>query len=192
MPRVVVAVPFADATQSYAGRTAAQISLAVAAIALHEAAQADDALAACLTAAVLILTAAVLHQRPAALVPDGDTGSFHFIPAEAARLALDPRARLLAVSRSDEFRPIPTMGMRCFTSRVQDVASTTMGAAGLDGLVARVDVVVISIGAEAAATSARPGAVSLESFHISDPGDVDRLVGERLSYLVITEQNFVS
>lgn len=186
--RVVVVGLFAEATQSYAARIAAQTGLAVEAIALHDEAPTDAALAARLSDAELILTFAVLHPRLAALVPEADIVSLRFIPAEATRLALaalDPRVRLVAVSRFEDFLPILTMGVRRFASHVQDVASAVLGAPGLDGVIARADVVVMSTGAEGAAASARPGAALIEYLHIPDPGDVDRLIGARLGHRTI-------
>lgn len=182
-PRIVMVGLFTDATRSYATRVTAQIGLPVEAIALHDEHPADNDLAARLSGAALILTFANLHDRLVALAPDIDIICLRFIPAEATRMALaalDPMARVAAVSRFADFMPILTLGLRRFAAHVQTMTARTLDAPDLADVVARADVIVMSTGAESAADAAPPGATRIEYLHVPDPGDIDRLVAPRL------------
>lgn len=183
-PRVVMVGLFAEATRSYAARVGAQTGLAPESIALLDEAPDEAELARRLAEADLVLTFANLHDRLADVVADPDRiVTLRFIPAEATRTALaalDPMARLVAVSRFEDFLPILTLGVRRFAAHVRSVTPRVLGAADLPALLARADVVVMSTGAEAAAEAARPGATFIEYRHVPDPGDIDRLVAPRL------------
>ncbi|WP_299652084.1 GntR family transcriptional regulator [uncultured Jannaschia sp.] len=183
-PRVVMVGLFAEATRSYAARVGAQTGLAPESIALLDEAPDEAELARRLAEADLVLTFANLHDRLAGVVADPDRiVTLRFIPAEATRTALaalDPMARLVAVSRFEDFLPILTLGVRRFAAHVRSVTPRVQGAADLPALLARADVVVMSTGAEAAAEAARPGATFIEYRHVPDPGDIDRLVAPRL------------
>ena len=183
-PRIVMVGLFAEATRSYAARVEAQTGLAPDAIALLDEAPGEAELAARLAEADLVLTFANLRDRLAGAVADPDRiVTLRFIPAEATRTALaalDPMARLVAVSRFEDFLPILTLGVRRFASHVRSVTPRVLGASDLPRLLAGADVVVMSTGAESAAEAARPGATLIEYRHVPDPGDIDRLVAPRL------------
>ena len=105
--RVVMVGLFAEATRSYAARVGARTGLAPESIALLDAVPDEAELARRLAEADLVLTFANLHDRLAGVVADPDRiVTLRFIPAEAtptALAALDPMARLVAVSRFEDF-----------------------------------------------------------------------------------------
>ncbi|WP_299819663.1 GntR family transcriptional regulator [uncultured Jannaschia sp.] len=184
-PRIVMVGLFTEATRSYAACVAEQTAISIEPIALWDEAPEDAALTARLADADLILTFATLHDRLAALAPGREVISLRFIPAEQTRLALaalDPMARLVAVSRFEDFLPILTLGVRRFASHVQSVTPRMLDASDLPALLKTADVVVMSSGAESAARAARPGAALIEYLHVPDPGDIGRLVLPRLGF----------
>ena len=178
--RVVMVGLFAEATDRYAASIAAQIGdhAVIEATTLTRITE-DIALRADVSAADLILTFATLGDELAGLLPQSRIVSIRFIPSEETRMALaaiDPMARIAVVSRFEGFLPVLTMGARRFAAHVQDVIAMTLDDPGLERKLADRDVVVISTGAEAAPTFARPGAGCIEYRHIPDPGDIERLV----------------
>ncbi|MCF7700740.1 GntR family transcriptional regulator [Loktanella sp. M215] len=183
---VVMVGLFIAATRSYAARVTAQTGVAVAAVALLDEEPSDADLTARLAGADLILTFDNLHPRLAALAPQARIVSLRFIPAEATRLALaglDPLAKVVAVSRFEDFLPVLTAGMRRFAAHVPTVSARVMGDADLSDLLAGADVVVMSTGAERAADQAPAGATLIEYRHVPDPGDIDRQVAPLLGLL---------
>ena len=183
---VVMVGLFIDATRSYAARVTAQTGVPVAAVALLDEDPSDADLTARLAGADLILTFDNLHPRLAALAPQARIVSLRFIPAEATRLALaglDPLAKVVAVSRFDDFLPVLTAGVRRFAAHVPTVSARVMGDADLSDLLAGADVVVMSTGAERAADRAPDAATLIEYRHVPDPGDIDRQVAPLLGLL---------
>ena len=184
--KVVMVGLFIEATRSYAARVAAQTGVPVAAVALLDEDPSDADLAARLAGADLILTFDNLLPRLADLAPRARIVSLRFIPAEATRLALaglDPLAKVVAVSRFEDFLPVLAAGMRRFAAHVPTVSARVMGAADLPELLAGADVVVMSTGAERAADAAPAGATLIEYRHVPDPGDIDRQVAPLLGLL---------
>lgn len=184
--RVLIVGLFIAATRSYATRVTAQTGVSVAVVALLDEAPSDSDLAARLKDADLILTFDNLHARLATLAPQSRIISLRFIPSEATRLALaalDPLAKVVAVSRFDDFLPVLTAGVRRFAAHVPTVVARVMGDADLSALLADADVVVMSTGAERSAIQAPDGATLIEYRHVPDPGDIDRLVAPHLGLL---------
>ena len=178
--RVVLVGLFAEATERYAAGIAAQIGdAAVIHAATLESLTDNPIRRADVASADLVLTFATLGDDLSRLLPQSHIVSIRFIPSEDTRMALaaiDPMARIAVVSRFEGFLPVLTLGARRFAAHVHDVVALTLDDPGLERKLADRDVIVISTGADAAMTVARPGAGCIEYRHIPDPGDIERLV----------------
>ena len=177
---IVMVGLFADATESYARRVAAQVGdhATVEATTLDQVSTSPD-VSMRLRSADIVLTFANLQGAVTAAIPGVPILSIRFIPSEATRMALasiDPMARVGVVSRFADFLPVLTLGVRRFAAHVRDIVAANLEDPNIASLLTDCDVVVLSTGADDAARLAKPGAARIEYRHIPDPGDIDRLV----------------
>lgn len=127
----------------------------------------------------LVLVMAHRRQEVARLLPGSRLATISFIPAEATRRALaslDPRARVLAVSRFPEFLPLMRPGVGRFAPHVATVGAALLDDPDLEARLGASDVVVYATGAEAVLGRLPRGAAAIEYRHSPDPGDIDRIV----------------
>ncbi len=181
-PRLLMVGLFQAATESYAREMAAQVGDAASVDPLvlgAEAALIADEDARRLREADLAVTFASLQDRIAAIAPETPIVAIRFIPAESTRLALaslDPRVRLVVVSRFADFLPVLELGARRFAPHVSSVTALELSDPRLKAAAGACDAIVMSTGAEAAGDLAPPGVTRIEYRHIPDPGDVAGLV----------------
>ncbi len=178
--QIVMVGIFAGATADYAraisrllGGTAAVDSTTLDALQLTESGR---RLAG---GADLVLTFAYLQREVAALLPGRRIAAISFIPSEATRgalAALDPRARVLAVSRFPDFLPLMRPGIGRFAPHVAEVDAVALDTPDLVDRLARYDTVVYATGAEAVLEHLPDGVLAVEYRHSPDPGDIDRIV----------------
>ena len=129
--------------------------------------------------AALVLTFAYLRRDILGLLPDRTVVALSFIPSEATRRALasiDPRARVLVVSRLPEFLAFMKAGVQRFAPHVGSIEASPLEDGRVDALAAESDVVVLSTGSEALRDRLPPGVVSVDYAHVPDPGDIERIV----------------
>lgn len=130
-------------------------------------------------AADLVLAMAHRRRDVQSLLPQTRVVAVSFIPSEATRVALaslDPRARVLAVSRFPEFLPLMRPGIQRFAPHVAAVDAALLDDADLAARLAGHDVAVYATGAEAVLDRLPRGLAAIEYRHSPDPGDLDRLV----------------
>jgi DNA-binding transcriptional regulator YhcF (GntR family) len=177
---VVMVGLFPAATASYARAIAARIGerATVAPMVLADL-ERDGAQRMRAASADLVVTFANRHREIEALLPNTRVVAVSFLPSEETRralAALDPMARIAAVSRFPEFLPIMMAGVRRFAPHVGDVAGGHLGAEGLPALLAGRSAVVFATGAEDVLPMLGAGVEAIEYRHTPDPGDIDRLV----------------
>lgn len=177
---VVMVGLFPEATTSYAKFIAARLGAnATVEPMTIDAIQRQPELRNRAGSADVVLTFANRHREVSALLPNTKVISIRFIPSEETRLALasiDPMARIVAVSRFQDFLSILKSGVQRFAAHNQNITAGSVGDDNLNELVATADVVVYATGAEAVLETARPDALTIEYRHTPDPGDIENLV----------------
>jgi DNA-binding transcriptional regulator YhcF (GntR family) len=137
-----------------------------------------DARAAC-GSADLVLTFIHRLAEVQAIVPDARLLAIRFIPSEATRqalAALDPRARVAAVTRFQDYIAIMRPSIQQFAPHVSDIKVTWSEAPDLAGALADRDVVVFASGADHVTQAAAPTVRCFEYRHAPDPGEVERVL----------------
>jgi DNA-binding transcriptional regulator YhcF (GntR family) len=175
---------FPAATESYARAIAAALGNGTIVEALTvEALQRRESARDRAGAADLVLTFAHRRRDVAALLPHQRVVAISFIPAEATRgglASLDPRVRLLVVSRFPEFLPVMKAGVERFAPHVLAMTATLLDDPALDCLLAQADVVVLSTGAETVLDRLPQGVTAMDYRHVPDPGEIERIVAPLL------------
>lgn len=113
------------------------------------------------------------------LVPGAEVFGIRFIPSQATRLALaaiDPRQRVAAVTRFQEYIAIMRPSIQQFAPHVSDIHVTYLDATDIGEVVASRDVVVYATGADAIQNLAPSGARCIEYRHSPDPAELQRLL----------------
>ncbi|MBI1775411.1 MAG: GntR family transcriptional regulator [Proteobacteria bacterium] len=183
---------FADATRAYAAaiRERLQAGDGIEAITLDQL-KGDAKALKRLQAADLVLTFANRKAEVAQLLGRRRrVVAMHFIPSEATRLALarlDPRTRLAVVSLIPEFLAIMKSGVERFAPHLAGVHGTLLAADELASLLARVDVVVYSTGAEAVLDLLPERVRAFEYRHTPDPNEIDQVLLPMLAQIRSTE-----
>ncbi|SEQ72173.1 transcriptional regulator, GntR family [Faunimonas pinastri] len=178
--QVVMAGIFPAATAGYARAIAEALgkSAIVEAITIDvlQRSEADRQRAA---SADLVLTFAHRRREVEALLGRRSVTAISFIPAEATRRALaslDPRSRVLVVSRFPEFLPVMKPGVQRFAPHVSEVAAVVLDAEEMEALLPAHDVVVFASGAERVLEKLDQRTLAIEYRHIPDPGEIERIV----------------
>jgi DNA-binding transcriptional regulator YhcF (GntR family) len=112
--------------------------------------------------------------------------ALRFIPSEATRRALaglDPRDRIAAVTRFQEYIAIMRPSIRQFAPHVSDIQVTWSDAADLTDVLKGRDVVIYATGADSITALLAPGVRHFEYRHSLDPGEITRLLVPFLSTL---------
>jgi hypothetical protein len=122
-----------------------------------------------------------LHRQGelAAIVPEARAVGLRFIPSEATRLALaglDPRDRIAAVTRFEDYIAIMKPSIRQFAPHVSDILVTWSDAPGLARRLSDRTVVVYATGADDVAGLAPAGARTFEYRHSPDPAELARVL----------------
>ena len=120
------------------------------------------------------------------IVPEARLVGLRFIPSEATRLALaglDPRDRIAAVTRFEEYIAIMKPSIRQFAPHVSDIHVTYSDAPDLARALADRDVVVYATGADAVTALLQPGTRCFEYRHSPHPGELARLLVPYLARL---------
>lgn len=105
--------------------------------------------------------------------------ALRFIPSEATRRALaglDPRDRIAAVTRFQEYIAIMRPSIRQFAPHVSDIQVTWSGAPDLSEVLKGRDVVIYATGADSVAALLAPGVRHFEYRHSPDPSELARLL----------------
>jgi len=113
------------------------------------------------------------------IVPEARLVGLRFIPSQATRRALaslDPRDRIAAVTRFEEYIAIMRPSIRQFAPHVSDILVTFSDAPDLAATLADRDVVVYATGADAVRGLLQPGTRSFEYRHSPHPGELARLL----------------
>ena len=113
------------------------------------------------------------------IVPEARALGLRFIPSEATRRALaglDPRDRIAAVTRFEEYIAIMRPSIRQFAPHVSDILVTRSDAPGLARTLADRSVVVYATGADDVTALAAPGTHSFEYRHTPDPAELGRVL----------------
>jgi DNA-binding transcriptional regulator YhcF (GntR family) len=113
------------------------------------------------------------------IVPEARLVGLRFIPSEATRRALaglDPRDRIAAVTRFEEYIAIMKPSIRQFAPHVSDIHVTYSDAADLARSLADRDVVVYATGADTVADLLQPGTRSFEYRHSPHPAELSRVL----------------
>ena len=114
-----------------------------------------------------------------ALLPDLQVLPLRFIPAEATRLklaAIDPRARLAAVTKFPEYIAIMRPSIRQFAPHLSDIVVTSVGAPGMPDIVCASDVIVYATGADEVAALCGTRQRAFEYRHAPDHGEIERIL----------------
>ncbi|WP_165491016.1 GntR family transcriptional regulator [Lichenihabitans psoromatis] len=177
---VVLVGTFPVAAASYARSLASALGPGTTVEALTvDALQRREAAMQRATAADLVLTFAHRRREVAALLPHQRVAAISFIPSEDTRrglASLDPRARVLVVSRFPEFLPVIKAGVEKFAPHVSAVTAALLDGPDLAALLGACSIVVLSTGAEAALDQLPVGVRAMEYRHVPDPGEIERIV----------------
>lgn len=123
----------------------------------------------------------VLHRQSELekIVPQARAVGLRFLPSEATRRALaglDPRDRIAAVTRFEEYIAMMRPSIRQFAPHVSDILVTWSDAPGLARALADRTVVVYATGADAVTGLMAPGTRSFEFRHTPDPVELGRVL----------------
>jgi len=129
-----------------------------------------------------------VHRRAEVekVLPRAKILALRFIPSEATRRALaglDPRDRIAAVTRFEEYIAIMRPSIRQFAPHVSDILVTTSSAPDLRESLARRDVVIYATGADGVTALLAPGTRHFEYRHSPDPGELSRVLTPFLAEL---------
>jgi DNA-binding transcriptional regulator YhcF (GntR family) len=105
--------------------------------------------------------------------------ALRFIPSEVTRRALaglDPRDRIAAVTRFQEYIAIMRPSIRQFAPHVSDIQVTWSDAPDLADVLKGRDVVIYATGADSVTALLAPGVRHFEYRHSPDPGELARLL----------------
>ena len=146
----------------------------------------DPSARATCEAADLVLTFVHRTAEVLALVPSANVMGLRFIPSDATRqalAALDPRARVAAITHLEDYIAIMRPSVQRFAPHVGDVAVSWSRAPDLQATIARSDVVIYATGADHVATMVRPGTTCFEYRHMPDPAGLEADLEPRLADL---------
>jgi DNA-binding transcriptional regulator YhcF (GntR family) len=145
----------------------------------------EGARAAC-AKADLVLTFLHRESELAALIPDAQILGLRFIPSDRTRqalAALDPRARVAAITQLREYIAIMRPSVQRFAPHVSDIRVSWSYAPDLDAIIAESDVVIYATGADHVARMVRPGVTCFEYRHAPDMAALETELVPRLAQL---------
>jgi DNA-binding transcriptional regulator YhcF (GntR family) len=130
----------------------------------------------------------VLHRQGEleTIVPEVRAVGLRFIPSEATRRALaglDPRDRIAAVTRFEDYIAVMRPSIRQFAPHVSDILVTASDAPGLGRALADRTVLVYATGADEVADLMPPGTRAFEYRHTPDPAELGRVLVPALAGL---------
>ena len=146
----------------------------------------DPAARAACQAADLVLTFVHRTAEVSALVPAANVMGLRFIPSDATRqalAALDPRARVAAITHIEDYIAIMRPSVQRFAPHVSDITVSWSHAPDLKGTIARSDAVIYASGADHVAAMVRPGTTCFEYRHMPDPAGLEADLEPRLADL---------
>ncbi len=179
-PRVVLVGHFAATTAAYGVAMADIVDDAVSIEPMTIRAIRDDEKARVRAeAADLVVTFAHRRADVMALLPRQRVAAVTFIPSSATRqamAALDPGARVVAVSVYPEFASVMKAEVQRFAPHVSALSVVMHDAPGLAETVRRADIVVFATGADDLGLALPEGMPSFEFRYTPDPSDTRRLL----------------
>lgn len=134
----------------------------------------------------LVLTFLHRESELAAIVPDAPILGLRFIPSDETRqalAALDPRARVAAITQLKDYIAIMRPSVQRFAPHVSDIRVSWSYAPDLEALLSESDAVIYATGADHVARMVRPGVPCFEYRHAPDKAVLEHELAPKLAAL---------
>lgn len=146
----------------------------------------DAGARAAASAADLVLTFVHRESELGAIIPDAQILGLRFIPSDETRqalAALDPRARVAAITQLKDYIAIMRPSVQRFAPHVSDIRVSWSYSPDLDAVIAESDAVIYATGADHVARHVRPGVPCFEYRHVPDMAALEHELVPRLAQL---------